>query len=992
MGKERMKMSFLEAVGQKRLRGGRSGWFALLLAIAACLTAFAAPNAGAAFGIAKWDGVIEGKDGGAYTQAGGHPFQIDTTVDFNSHPVVGQFGPTTHADEPIKDILAELPPGLMGNPTPFSQCTAGQLATAGQLGFVENSTPLNEICPIDSIIGITYVKEGAFTITLPIYNMVPPTGVPARFGFNVLNVLISVDSAVREDGEFHLGIDSKNIPQGLPLTGARLVFWGSPYDTAHDGDRCWTPSGGLVPNEVNESPVCEDQSGVSSPHAIFAKRKAFLTMPTRCTAADEGLPFDVAIDSWDHPGVFDMAGFLTHEQAPTEAIERGTENCGIVPSNPDIATTPTVKSAETPSGLDVELEVPTDGLLSGEGISQSQLKKVEVTLPEGMSVNPSQAEGLGVCSPGQYAAETAQGAPGSGCPSTSKIGTVQIDTPLLPTPLPGNLYVAEQNNNPFNSLLAIYWVAKDPQTGVMIKAAGEVKPDPKTGQLTTTFDNLPQAPFEKFTLHFREGQRSPLSTPAACGAYETVARFTPWANPDQVITKTASFEVTKGVHEGPCPTGGLPPFKPGLIAGSINNAAGHYSPFNVRLTREDGEQEFTNFSIKLPPGISGKLAGIPFCSDAAIAAAKARTGPHGGQEELTSPSCPAASEVGRTLVGAGVGGVQAYAPGKIYLAGPYNGSALSIAAITAAKVGPFDLGTVVVRFALKIDPETAEVFIDATGSDPIPHIIQGIPTHIRDIRAYNDRPQFALNPTNCSRTSTASTLLGSGLDFGSAIDDRPVTVSTPYQAANCANLAFKPKLAIKLKGGTKRGGHPSLKATLKMKGGEANIARAQVTLPKSEFLDQSHIGTVCTRVQYVKDQCPAKSVYGYAKAITPLLDEPLQGPVYLRSSEHKLPDLVAGLKSGKIEIDLAGRIDSVDGQIRTTFESVPDAPVSTFTLTMAGGRKSLLENSTNLCARPHKALVEFDGQNGKIKDSTPVVKPQCQGKKKSKAAKRRNAR
>ena len=399
----------------------------------------------------------------------------------------------------------------------------------------------------------------------------------------------------------------------------------------------------------------------------------------------------------------------------------------------------------------------------------------------------------------------------------------------------------------------------------------------------------------------------------------------------------------------------------------------------MRLFRTDAEQEFTNFSIKLPPGISGKLAGVPFCPNAAIAASKSKT----GADEIAAPSCPKASEVGHTLAGAGVGRVLTYAPGKIYLAGPYNGSALSIVSITAAKVGPFDLGTVVVRLALRVDPETAEVFVDATGSDPIPHIIDGITVHLRDIRAYVDKPEFALNPTSCKRTSTSSTLLGSGLDFSSAIDDRPVTVSTPYQAADCAALGFKPDLKLSLKGGTKRAGHPKLKAVLKMKPGMANIARAQVTLPKSEFLDQSHIGTVCTRVQYAKDQCPAKSIYGYAKAITPILDEPLQGPVYLRSSEHKLPDLVAGLKSGRIEIDLAGRIDSVEGQIRTTFETVPDAPVSKFTLTMAGGKKGLLENSTNLCARPHKAIAAFDGQNGKQRDFNPVLKADCKSKRKA---------
>jgi hypothetical protein len=301
-----------------------------------------------------------------------------------------------------------------------------------------------------------------------------------------------------------------------------------------------------------------------------------------------------------------------------------------------------------------------------------------------------------------------------------------------------------------------------------------------------------------------------------------------------------------------------------------------------------------------------------------------------------------------------------------------------LVSITAAKVGPFDLGTVVVRLAFKIDPETAEVFLDSTGSDPIPHIIDGIPVHLRDIRAYTDRPNFVLNPTDCTRTSTASTVLGAGLDFSSEADDNPIVVSTPFQAADCAALPFDPKLALRLIGGTKRGAHPTFKATLNMRGvGEAAIAHAQVTLPRSEFLEQAHIKTICTRVQFRAQACPQNSIYGYAKAVTPLLDEPLQGPVFLRSSEHKLPDLVAELKNGQITIDLVGRVDSVNGGIRNTFEVVPDAPVDSFTLTMQGQGKGLLVNSTDLCKGIHRAKVDFTAHNGKRKVFKPALRAGC---------------
>ena len=539
-------------------------------------------------------------------------------------------------------------------------------------------------------------------------------------------------------------------------------------------------------------------------------------------------------------------------------------------------------------------------------------------------------------------------------------------------------------------------VARIPERGIVIKQAGKVTPDRKTGQLVTTFDDLPQLPFSTFRLQFRDGGRAPLVTPPACGTYDITARFVPWSAqdpenpaPDEVVARTSSFAVERGVDGGACPAGGMPAFHPGLDAGTLNNAAGSFSPLSVRLTRRDGEQEFTHFSFKLPPGLSGKLAGVPACSDAAIAAAKARTGPHGGQEELEAPSCPAASAIGRTLVGAGVGSILTYVPGKVYLAGPYNGAPLSIAAITAAKVGPFDLGTVVVREALRVNPETAEVFIDATGSDPIPHIIQGIPVHARDIRVYVDRPEFTLNPTSCEPSSIASTVLGSGLDFGSEADDNPVTVTTRFQAADCQALPFRPKLGIRLVGGTHRGANPKLRATLHMHGfGEAAIARASVTLPHSEFLDQSHIRTVCTRVQFAAGagngaECPKGAVYGYARAWTPILDEPVEGPVFLRSSSHPLPDLVAALHGSRIDVNLVGRIDSVgNGQIRTTFESVPDAPVTKFVLAMQGGRKGLLENSTDICQGQHRVRLVFDGHNGKRSTSQPALKGDCGGKKK----------
>jgi hypothetical protein len=397
----------------------------------------------------------------------------------------------------------------------------------------------------------------------------------------------------------------------------------------------------------------------------------------------------------------------------------------------------------------------------------------------------------------------------------------------------------------------------------------------------------------------------------------------------------------------------------------------------MRLIRHDGDQDMTKFSAVLPPGVLGKLAGISKCSDAAIASAKTKT----GRQELASPSCPASSAIGRTYAGAGVGDSLTYVPGKLYLGGAYNGDPLSVISITPALAGPFDAGTVVVREALTLNPVTAEVEVDGKSSDPIPHILKGIVLKVRDLRVYVDKPEFILNPTSCERSSAKATLFGAYRNVFDPSDDVPVNLSTPYQAASCASLGFKPKLSLELHGGTKRGDHPALKATVTARSADANIGKAVVTLPQSAFLDQAHIRTICTRVQYAANGgagggCPKAAQYGYARAYTPLLDEPVEGPVYLRSSNHKLPDLVAALH-GIVNVDIVGRIDSFKGGIRSSFESVPDAPVSKFILNMQGGKKGLVVNSRNLCAGTNKADASFDGQNGVPYDFKPVVKPSC---------------
>ena len=901
------------------------------------------------------------KDGSPDLQAGSHPYEFLVHFDLKTD----ESGLTQGGA--MRDAIVDLPPGLIGNPQAIPRCPTKDLE------------PREPRCPGETQIGyIRATVPGFAQIESALFNLTPPPGDATRLGFSVFGANVFEGASVRSEEGYGLEVGTPNIP--LEATSVTETIWGVPPDPGHDPEReCVKPSG----------------QGTFLGCSSAIDPGAYLTLPANCGAP---LETTVKVDSIANPGVFDEQSAVSTDGAGNPAAQSG---CDAVPFAPTISSQPTTKLAQNPSGLDFELKLPNQGLTSPGGTVETEPKKAVVTLPEGVTVNPSFAEGAVTCSEAQYKSERLESKAGENCPEASKLGSVHVLSPLLEEPVEGSIYLAAPYENPFGSLTALYMVARAPERGVFVKQAGKIEMNESTGQITTTFDNLPPIPFSSFKLHFREGARAPLATPQSCGEYKTVAKLTPFsASSDaEAITREGSFQIEHGAEGGACPGGGLPPFHPGLIAGSINNAAGRFSPFNVRLFRTDSEQEITHFSIKLPPGVVGKLAGIPFCPDAAIEAARARTGIHGGQEEIERPSCPAASEIGHSLVGAGVGQALAYAPGKLYLAGPYHGSAISLVAITAAKVGPFDLGTVVLRYAFRVDPETGEVFIDATGSDPIPHIIKGVPVKARDIRAYTDRPEFVLNPTSCKRTSTASTLLGSGLDFSSEADDRPVTVSTPFQAADCAALPFKPRLSLKLKGGTRRGSYPALRANLNMNGfGEAGIKRTEVVLPSSEFIANAHFNTICTRVVFKQgnhpgEMCPAGSIYGYAKAVTPILSSPLEGPVFLRSSEHQLPDVVASLHNGEIDVVLDGKVDSVKGRLRTTFESTPDAPVSSVAISLLGGKKGLFENSTNLCANPHKAEANFTGQNGKESDLRPLVKPLgCKGKAKKHKRAARKAR
>jgi hypothetical protein len=897
----------------------------------------------------------------AAIQGGSHPVALTTTVNLNSGPESPGEPGVPFSEGDLRSLTLELPPGLIENPAAVPQCAQADFRTPRSSPFETSLS--GESCPDKTQIGTVTVRSsfaGGSSRTFGVFNLVPPPGAPSELGFSPYGEPITFTPHVRQvDGEYGLTLQSSDIPQLTSITGLTLDVWGAPWAIVHNYQR------GNCLNE-DEPAFGWAKCSVGPPSANPAV--AYLTLPTACQSS---LAVTAVAESWGNPS-----------QSSTRLAQLSNlSGCASSLFEPQAAGIVINSRAASPSGFDFDLAVDQSGFLERDKIAPSPTKKAVVALPNGLTINPSVGAGLGVCTPAQYAAETVSSLEGSACPNESKIGDFTVKTPLLPETIDGSLFLAKPYDNPFNSLIAIYLVAKSPQRGILVKVAGRVDPDPASGNLIATFDNLPQLPYTDLKVHFRESQRSPLATPEACGTYRTTTELHPWRDPSLTDRDNTTTTIAAGPGGGSCPVQPTP-FHPQAPAGSINSNAGSYTPFYLHLTRTDVEQEITSYSTVLPPGLTGKLAGIPHCSDAAIEAAKRR----GGLEEAASPSCPAASQIGRTYSGFGVGQVLSYAPGGLYLAGPFHGSPFSIVAIDSATVGPFDLGVIVVRSAIKVDPRTAQVSIDSAGSDPIPHIIRGIPIHLRDVRVYIDRPGFTLNPTSCDPFTVTSTLNGSGQVFGDPGDDQAATATSPYQAFNCGAMNFKPRFSLKLRGGTKRGDYPSLRAEVKPHPGDANIAKATVTLPPSEFLAQNHIETICTPNQYAHANCPAGSVYGHARAFTPLLGQPLEGNVYLRTSTHELPDLVAALRGGgeDIAIDLVGQIDSVGGGLRARFDVVPDAPVSKFVMKLRGGKHGLLVNSQSVCSEKRFAKTRFVGHNNLGVASKTALEARCSKRKHSK--------
>lgn len=933
--------------------------------------------------------------GAFYTLAGGHP-----PIGFTQYIIKHKLGegkvepagiPFTTAeiedpggDQSIKTLRVDLPPGLTVNPNATPKCSLAEfenkvgefhVPTCGE-GTIVGREEITLVTTVPGVPapsppfpsgntlpkGFIIPPSEASGTKVPVYNLQPKPGEPALFGFVAAGKeVVFLETEVSWQNDFHESFTIRLPQQEPPFATliSRLVNFGQ-----EAGNKGLVEEGNGT--YINNPTTCFDPSEFPTLYSTWFRAHSYGEEDPNFPFGST--PFEAKVES-----------------SSGELIQQ--EGCESVPFEPGISVNPGTTAIDSPAGatVDTTLEYIED---EPEGQQESHLRKAIVRMPQGMGLNPSGANGLTACTDAQF--KKGVRSYENECPASSKVGTVTIESPPLNAPLAGNIYVGEQkSSNPASGEeFRILLEAKEEEEGIDVRLVGNVQANPTTGQLTAVFDEkeigelagalpegLPQVPFTSVNLHFDQA-KAVLTSPPTCSAATTNGRFEPWARPGEEVEVSSSFTLSTDPNGGSCPkTLAERKFAPSYKAMPDSSKAGSFSPLRVHIGRTDGQQELKLVDVTLPKGLTGKLAGIPYCSEAAIAAAANNS----GKAEMASPSCSNESLLGTVQTTSGTGANPLKLGGKVYLAGPYKGAPLSMVTITPAVAGPFDLGTVVVRVALNVNPETAQ--INAV-SDVIPDVFGGVKLDIRALDLNIDRNEFSLNPTNCQAGATTGAINGGGADPTNPSAFSSYAVNDPFQATECNKLGFKPKLQVKLFGPTKRNKFPRLEAVLNARKGDANVLRTALTMPHSLFLEQGHIGTVCTRPQLSSHTCPQASVYGTAEAKTPLLSNPLKGKVFLVSSNHKLPDLLVDLR-GQVEIYLRGVISSKHGGLKTVFNNVPDVAVSKFTLKMKGGKKSLLVNSQNTCAKPQKAVLNLKGQNGKkVKNNKyklNIVK--CGGKK-----------
>jgi hypothetical protein len=943
------------------------------------------------FGVEDYKLVAEEEGGAASTQAGVHPFQLTTVLSLNTSEAAASF----HEQQPAgmaKDLSFQLPPGLIGNPTPFPQCSDAQFTTQ-ELPTLHNS------CEAKAAIGValvTYnVPQAQFfnTQAVPVFNLKPLVGEPARFGFEVIGHRVYIDASVRNGSDYGVTATVSNITQVAGFLGSKVTLWGVPGDPAHDHSRGW----GCLEREASGEPS-DCPAGVASP-------PPFLSMPTSCTGP---MPTTVQADSWEEP--HPSPAHLLEAPLFAEYKMGGLDGCNRLQFNPQIRVTPDGTAASSPSGLNVDVHVPQNAVLNAESLAQAAVRDITVALPEGVAVDPSGGDGLGSCS------ETLAGFQGFAelgtvphtstalftptlpeplepglnfCANASKIGELTVHSPLLPPtqPLKGFVYLASQNQNPFGSLIALYLVATDPVSGTVLKAVGEIHLT-ESGQVIGTFKSNPQLAFEDAELHFFGGERAPLATPAHCGPYTTSAAFVPWSaekesEAAQTVHSTSTFNITSGPNGAPCP-GPTLPFSPSLTSGTTNINAGSFSPLTTTIGREDGQQNMQSVTLHYPPGLSGVLAGVKLCPEA----------------QANEGTCGPESLIGETVVSAGVGSDPvSVTGGKVYLTEKYSGAPFGLSIVNPVKAGPFDLehdtsnpnqnpacDCIVVRAKIDIDPTTAALTVttDPSGPHAIPHLIDGVPVQIKKVNVLVNRPGFTFNPTNCDPLSLTGTI--------AADEGATQPLSMPFQIANCAVLKYTPTLTVSTAGRASKANGTSLFFKIAYPkgamGSQSWMRTMKFVIPRQLPARLTTLQRACLARVFETNRaaCPPASIVGHVLVHTQVLPVPLEGPLYFVSyGGAAFPDAVAVLHGYGITIESHGHtfIDR-KGVTSATFESVPDVPFESIEVSVPQGPFS--EFGANLPAKAHGSFcgqkltmpTVFKAQNGlEIHQNTPVAVTGC---------------
>ncbi len=947
------------------------------------------------FGISHFEVSFLNKDGTPDTQAGSHPYTMVTSFGFKQ----GALRLSPAADSPyvlravgnVRDLTVVPPPGFVGNPNATeTKCTLRDLETqAGGEGFGGGQ------CPSGSQVGTLDIglQSGGVGYIEPLYNMVPPPGVAAQFGANFIVPKAFVNVGLQAGGQYPVAAESVNISAVEHLVNITTTLYGEAGQEAVI----------KVEEEEKEGKVSKTKSGEGdSPlEEAISKLKPFLTMPTGCTGP---LRSSMSADSYQEPGHYVSASAITRNASGEPVPLTG---CSKLTFPASITVAPDVSDASSSTGLTVGVHVPQTAAFNPNGLAESALRDTTVALPPGVAINPAGADGLQACSEGlagfagfqefnpdepgvKWATFTPTPVemlqPGvSFCPDGSKVGTVKIKTPLLPNALEGAVYLAAQNANPFGSLVAMYMIVEDPVSGSTVKLAGEVRLCENTGevldgescqtpgQIIATFKNTPDIPFEELELHFFGGERAPLSTPSRCGTYTTQASFAPWDGNAPTNT-SSSFEITSGPNGSPCPGASLP-FNPTLTAGTTSNQAGGFTPFTMTMSRKDGQQDLQAIALKMPAGLSGLLTGVELC----------------GEAQANAGTCGANSQIGETIVSVGVGGEPyTVTGGKVYLTGPYKGAPFGLSIVNPAIAGPYNLGQVIVRAKIEVNPITADLTITSDNSGPykIPTILDGIPLEIQHVNVTINRKGFTFNPTNCNPMSITGSLDSTegGVD----------ALSVPFQATNCAVLGFKPGFKVSTSGKTSRAGGASLNVKLTYPktplGSQANIKSVKVDLPKQLPSRLTTLQKACPARTFEANPagCPVASIVGHGKAITPLIPVPLEGPAYFVSyGGAKFPELVIVLQGYGVMLDLHGEtFISKTGITSSTLHTIPDAPVGSFELTLPQGKYSALAANGNLCTSTLKMPTAFTAQNGtEIHESTPISVTGCPKHKTKKGSK-----